>query len=282
MTHRFVVIGDVMFDVTSRGSEGTQSSPDIPARNTMQPGGGGANIAVWLTFLSQHVQLYAHVGEDLAGQTLAEALHTRGVQCTFTRSASASTGTCVIVVGDSGERFMRSDPGANAELALPNIAAVHTDHVHMSAYALRSASVASRLGTFTQEAKDRSITTSLDLSATYIVDHYGPVLQNCLWDVVFGTREEFSALPEPISAVSVVKAGASGVEVLEGNNRQLQAAPDLEPLDTTGAGDAYAAGFLSAWVTSGDIAAGMEAARDAARIALGRVGAWPPPPLPAR
>jgi len=282
MRQRYAVIGDAMVDVTSRGPVPTEFGADMPAVNTIQPGGAGANIAVWLASLGQSVSLYARVGADLAGNQVAEAILEHGVECAFQRSTDTPTGTCVVLVANNGERFMRSDPGANVELTLPNVADLQSRHVHVSAYALRSPKVAQALPAFTAEARRQSMTTSVDLAAVYMANDHAAVLHNCAWDIAFGTRDEFTALEDHLAPIRVVKAGAHGVEVRHMDERHVQPAPNIAPLDTTGAGDAYAAGFLTDWVHDHDIRGAMTRARQVAALALGRVGAWPSITLPAK
>lgn len=282
MSSRFAIIGDAMLDITTRVGAITPLQPDSVSENTVLPAGGGANVAVWLAALGHDVRLHAQIGDDTAGALIREALAQRGVHSALTQSESLATGVCVVLVDDFGERYMFSDPGANVELPIPEPESSRVDHVHINAYALRSDSVATGLEGFLAAAHATSVTTSIDLAAPYLAEQFAPLLRRCTPSIVFGTREEFARLHGSMNAIEVMKDGPAGVTVRDRDSITSQDAPAVQAIDTTGAGDAYAAGFLAHWVADRDLGGAMNHGRAMAAVALTRVGAWPPDHIAAK
>ena len=91
---------------------------------------------------------------------------------------------------------------------------------------------------------------SVDLGARAAIESFGPQrlatrLEQLAPDVIFGGEQEIEALGgEPQAPVLVVKRGAQGCTVVEDGRRSEHPAVDVQAIDTTGAGDAFAAGFL--------------------------------------
>ncbi len=113
---RIVVVGDVMTDVVTTLDGPIAHGSDTRARIVQRPGGGGANVAVWLARAGARVTLIAAVGDDLPGRAAAEALAAEGVDARLTVVAGRPTGSCVVLVEPGGERSMLPDPGANEAL----------------------------------------------------------------------------------------------------------------------------------------------------------------------
>ena len=274
------VIGEVMVDVIAITSSPPAPGSDAQANVSDQDGGSAANVAAWLADLGAPVELIARVGTDAPGDGAVERLAAAGVVLSIQRDPDRATGRCVVIVTPDGERTMFPDPGANAHLAHFE---THTwltgEHLHASGYSLlREGSRAAILGAL-ERARAGGLTVSVDASSEAPLRHLGP--ETFLgWleegDLLFANAAEARALtggatPEAAVAalverglVAVVKRGSAGALAGAGNARWSVPAAPADARDTTGAGDAFAAGFLASWTRDRDI---EEALRLATRLA---------------
>jgi len=289
-----VVLGDVMTDVIVLASEPLARGSDAAARISTRAGGSAANVAAWLAADGHSATFLGRVGTDPFGDAAVLDLERLGVRVHAVRDAGASTGTCVVMVDPGGERTMLPDAGANDRWALHDLP--HDDlraaaHLHVSGYALlREGSRDAALAALAT-ARTAGITTSVDASSSAPLMAVGPE-RFLHWahgtDIVLANADEATALTghddppaaaEALAAhvaIAIVKLGAAGAIAVdrEGHRWSVAAAP-ANVLDTTGAGDAFAAGFIGAW-TSG--AAPPDALEQGARLAgraVARVGGRP-------
>jgi sugar/nucleoside kinase (ribokinase family) len=170
---------------------------------------------------------------------------------------------------------MMSDRGISASLAAEDVKAewfAGGDWLHLSGYSLFSggagaAVAAARLGLAA------GARVSVDLSAATLVSDLGAEevrrrVAAVGAEVVFANQAEAVAVGELDVATMVIKRGAAGCTIVEGGRRRdVAARAGGEVRDTTGAGDALAAGWL---------VGGVEAAMAAAAACVGRRGAMPP------
>lgn len=274
------VIGEVMVDVIAITSSPPAPGSDAQATVSDQDGGSAANVAAWLADLGAPVELIARVGTDAPGDSAVERLAAAGVVLSIQRDSDRATGRCVVIVTPDGERTMFPDPGANALLAHIETHTWRTgEHLHASGYSLlREGSRAAILGAL-ERARAGGLTVSVDASSEAPLRHLGP--ETFLgWleegDLLFANAAEARALtggatPEAAVAalverglVAVVKRGSAGALAGAGNARWSVPAAPADARDTTGAGDAFAAGFLASWTRDRDM---EEALRLATRLA---------------
>lgn len=276
------VVGDAMIDVAIRALEPMQYGADTPSAIDVTPGGAGANIAVWLAALGHDVTLIASVGSDTYGAAMLAQLAQYEVSCHVKEHRDAPTGTCVVLLDENGERSMFPDPGANsllfqADVAIPPL----TAHLHLSGYTLAhpgSSHLVSALSEFPG-------TSSLDLASATIIGK-SPAIYHAatIVDVVFGTTPEFACLPHGLKmAHRVEKSGKDGVVAHVDDVMCEVHAPDVPVVATTGAGDAFAAGYLSVWLSDPhDVDGALVLGTHCAARALSRVAAWPTAIRPER
>lgn len=274
------VIGEVMVDVIARTSSPPAPGSDAEAFVTDQDGGSAANVAAWLADLGVPVELMARVGEDARGDSALARLASAGVVLSIERDPARATGRCVVIVTPDGERTMFPDPGANAHLAHIDTQAWRAgEHLHVSGYSLlREGSRAAVLGAL-EQARAGGLTVSVDASSEAPLRALGPeAFLDWLeaGDVLFANALEAQALTgvstaeEAVAAlvgrglVAVVKRGSAGALAGAGSQRWSVPAAPADARDTTGAGDAFAAGFLASWTRDRDI---DEALRRATRLA---------------
>jgi len=272
-----VVIGDVGMDVVAVPSGPIRYGTDTPAQVSMRRAGAGANTAAWLGTAGADVTLVARVGDDSAGRTARAELERAGVRCVWAVDRDLPTGLVVVLVDASGERTMLPSRGANAALrstdvtgALDVVAAFPggMPHLHLSGYVLldrgsRAAGLAA-IG----EAQRRGWSTSVDPQAAALVSEVGAAVF-LEWvrgvDLLLPNANEADALggvPTILANVHAVAVtdGAEGARWFGAGGEVWEvAAEPVAALDTTGAGDAFDAGLLAAWVADADPAAALAA-----------------------
>lgn len=290
---QFVVLGDVLVDVTARISNPLNHASDTEARISLHPGGSASNTAAWLAHLGHDVRLIGCIGGDSFGRLLSDDLSTRGVHSSLVMKETAATGACVVIVDSSGERTMLPDAGANALLSPSDVSLAGfgpDSHLHVSGYALLRESTHPAAIHALAHARAEGMTTSLDaasaapiLASPRAFDAAEPLL-----DLILANADEARALTgliDPHTAAIalaarvpwvIVKTGRSGAIAVHDGEVLTASAPQIEVVDTTGAGDAFAAGLLPAWRAGLAPIDALHRGIEAATIAVTRVGAGPP------
>lgn len=277
------VIGDLVEDVVVWSGPSARRGTDNPAVVTHARGGSAANVAARAATMAP-TRFVGRVGDDPVGTWLVESLAATGVECRVQRGGR--TGTVVIVVdpGD-GERTMYPDRGAAAELACVDHDWLNgTTMLHVPAYGLATEPAASSIIAAVHHVRRRGAQLSVDLSAVTLLEQYGierfaAVLQDLAPDVVLANADEAAALERsatwPTSSVVVVKDGPRPALVLleDGSCHRVDAVEVGSVLDTTGAGDAFAAGFLTSWMSGADPLESCRAGHRAAATVLRTPGA---------
>jgi ribokinase len=283
---RVVVVGDVMTDIVASLSGPVAHGSDTPARIVQRGGGAGANVAAWLARAGAAVTLLGRVGDDAPGRDVTEGLRAEGVDARLAIDPARSTGTCVVLVEPGGERSMLPDAGANAGLEavpLPDDAA----HLHVAGYALLHPGSRAAARAMLAEARARGLTVSVDPSSAAPLARAGAgaFLE---WiegvQLLLPNRDEaatLTGLPDPEAAARalsahahevVVKLGAQGALWTDGDAQLRVPAVDVQVADTTGAGDAFAAGLLAARLAGAAPADALGAGCALAAEAVARAG----------
>lgn len=287
-----VVLGDVMTDVIARYSGGLAVGSDTAAAVVLRPGGAAANTAAWLGRLGARCMFCGCVGDDALGRDAVAALRALGVETRLQVVPGAVTGTCVVLVDDTGERTMLPDGGANALLRAPEVA-VPGGHLHVSGYTLLGAGSRPAGVAALAAARAAGMTTSVDPASAAPLAAMGAVAFRALIagvDLVFVTLDEAAVLcgtrdPDRIAAdllaahpEVVLKLGAAGAR-WHGPDGAVAAVPAAPPpgpvVDTTGAGDAFAAAYLAARAAGGGAQAALRAACALAAAVCAQPGARP-------
>jgi ribokinase len=253
-----VVLGDLMVDVVTRVDAPLAHASDTPARISVQGGGSAANVAAWAAHLGTPTALVCRVGDDDRGRAALNEL--AGVDVHAEVDPQRPTGTCVVLVEPGGERTMLPDPGAN-DGPLPQIPV--GDHLHVVGYALlRDGPRASAMAAI-ERARAAGMTVSVDPSSWALIrpGAIPPV------DLLLPNERE----AELVRGDMVVKLGAAGARW---GDIHVAAEP-VAVVDTTGAGDAFAAGFLAARLSGGGRREALEAGCRVAGLAVAQVGARP-------
>ncbi len=270
-------IGDAVVDVVVELSRLPVVGDDVPGRISLSNGGQASNVAAWCSALGARAAVLSNVGADLAGDLVAGLLLRYGVELLGPGQAGgeASTGTIVSLVTPGGERSMVSDRGAAARLRASDVQAAWfrgCDWLHVSGYSLFGADDGEAALVAADLAHRVGATVSVDVSAATLVESIGAAesirrIRACSPNVVFSNEAERRAVGHIDGTSLVVKLGRNGFVLQDDSGERSWAALDAETVrDTTGAGDAFAAGW---------IVGGPELARMAAQACLGEVGAMP-------
>ncbi|GAA3624583.1 PfkB family carbohydrate kinase [Microbacterium awajiense] len=248
------VIGDLIDDVIVRRPGALERGTDNPAVIRHTRGGSAANVAAAAAPLSP-ARFIGRVGRDAAGDSLVAALQSAGVDARVQRGER--TGTIVILVDDDGERTMITDRASAADLEpIEQSWLDGTSWLHLPLYGFTSESSRGALLAAAAWAARSGVPVSIDLSSTALMRELGaPVLAGILADVVpdvvFANTDEDGCLAElglepPSDAVYIVKRGPAPVLLVVGGTcTEVAVEPVADVVDSTGAGDAFAAGYLA-------------------------------------
>lgn len=283
-----VVAGDVMCDVVAALPGPLAHGSDTPAPIGLLGGGSAANVAAWAAAAGAEVALVARVGDDALGHAAVRALRAGGVRTLVQTDPARATGTCIVLVHPSGERSMVPDAGANLALELTDLPAGR--HLHLPAYALlREGSRAAARGALAL-ARERGMTVSVDPSSAAPLAAVGAeaflewvegvdlLLPNADEARVLSGEDDAEAAAVALagSCEVVVTLGAAGAVWTDGREVVRVPAEATEVVDTTGAGDAFAAGLLVARLGGAGPAVALGAGCRLAARAVARAGARPP------
>jgi ribokinase len=285
-----VVLGDVMVDVVARLSVPLAPRSDAPAVIRFHGGGSAANTAAWLAKAGTRPLLVGRVGDDERGRAARDELLAAGVDAVLAADPELPTGTCVVIVGPEGERTMAPDAGANDGLSdtdLPDDLLVADGHLHVAGYALLRAGSRPAARAAIARALERGMTVSVDPSSAALlspkfVDHAegaGLLLPNAdEAQMLSGERDPQRAARALAArfAEVVVTLGAEGALWTDGHESvRTEALPVDAAVDSTGAGDAFAAGLLAARLDGAGPAEALAAAVRLAAQAVARPGGRP-------
>jgi sugar/nucleoside kinase (ribokinase family) len=286
-----VVVGDVATDVVVVLGGDPAPNSDRPATIRTRGGGAGANVAAHLARLGTAVTLVGCVGDDPPAAGLAGDLAADGVRLALRRVPGAATGTIVSLVEPGGQRSMLADRGANLELAPGDLVLPgRGGHLHLSGYTLLDPRPRAAGLVAIRAAIAAGATVSVDPASTGPLARYGA--EQWLADtagaaMVFPNAEEAWLLtgePDPEAAarllaarypVVVVTLGAEGALWASGDALVRRPAHPATVVDTTGAGDAFAAGLLALWLAAPhvDPAVALDAGLARAAQVVSRAGA---------
>lgn len=248
-------LGDLVDDIVVLLAGPVNEASDTPARIVRRRGGSAANVVGMAAGLGYAARFLGQVGSDAIGTVLLDELGRTGVDVAAVRRGGRS-GTIIVLVDTEAERTMLTDRGACLELSDPQrswLDGVSTLHVPF--YSLTEGALADSAVTVIAWAHELGVRVSIDVSSVAVIEQLGAdsvieMLEVLRPDVVLANGDEGRTLgiDAPLAgAVTVVKHGADPVEVFADQNRFTVPVPSIDQVsDTTGAGDAFAAGFLTA------------------------------------
>ena len=287
-----MVVGDLMLDVVLTPSQPLELGTDVPGRVAFRQGGSAATTARWLARLGVPTTFICAVGRDAAGRALIERVAAEHVRVRAIRVSGARTGRIGVVVAPDGERSFVADRGAADRLTPDDLRASWFERCRGApspgVFAPDEAPGRRRRRSAARYARASGARVSVDLASV------GPLLARGRRGArsVLGSRAGSrvrdrgrgrgarrptrGALVE-LAPIAVVKRGPRGATVLarEGESvlRFEVATKPLPATDSTGAGDAFDAGFLAGWLEAERRGAALPAALQRAALAGHRAAA---------
>ncbi len=236
----------------------------LPQQPSVKPGGAAANTVIGLGQLGTAAGFLGKLGKDSEGELFRRNLKASHVRTdALKEDPQLPTGHCISLITPDSERTMRTFMGASETLTPEDLTKEDFrgySHCLMEGYMLRNLPLVLAI---LQLAKAADLTICMDLSAPEIVkksQHILPQLLIDFVDVIFANELEATALtgltePEAslramteFCSLPVVKRGREGALIWDAQQQRPVAVPavDVKAVDTTGAGDLWAAGFLHA------------------------------------
>ena len=255
------VIGDLVEDIVVWLPESLNYGADTPARIVRTRGGSASNVAVFAATAARQqsrtdagARLIAQVGNDRLGDQLVGALHDAGVDPCVVRGGR--TGSIVVIVSPDGERTMITDRAASTQLQhAPENWFENVSLLHVPSYSLFSEPLATATRACISTAHEKNIPVSIDASSASLIKEFGvdkfrDLVRQLQPKVFFCNTDEadvMNLITQPLDLdIVVIKAGARPTTLIENKVvKTIEVEPVGEIIDTTGAGDAFAAGFLT-------------------------------------
>ena len=287
---RPLVLGDVMFDVVARLSGPLAPGSDAHAVIRFHGGGSAANTAAWLAEAGAEPLLAARVGDDERGRTMHDELRAAGVEAALAVDPELPTGTCIVLVGPDGERTMAPDAGANDGLSDADVSdelLAAAGHLHVAGYALLRSGSRPAARTAIARGLERGLSVSVDPSSAALLspeflDHAhgaGLLLPNAEEARMLSGERDPERAARALAArfgEVVVTLGPDGALWTDGNTSlRCDAVPVEAVVDSTGAGDAFAAGLLAARMDGAEPAEALAAGARLAARAVAQAGGRP-------
>ena len=265
---RVVVLGSINMDLITR----TPSLPEpgetvLGTSFTTAPGGKGANQAIAAAKAGSPVAFIGAVGDDAFGESLRRTLTSAGVDDSALRTAAGSSGIAAITVDDRAENSIVVVPGANAavrDLTDDDRAAIADADILLCQLEIPLDTVVAAF----EYARSHGVLTMLNPSP--VQDLPDALVTHT--DVLVVNEAEHARLVHRADSVNevITTLGPRGARY-RGSESFEVAAPSIEAVDTTGAGDAFAGALAARW-TSGPRHA-VEWACSAGSFAATRPGA---------
>ena len=281
-----IVVGDLMLDVTV-DAPALAAGGDVHGTVRARPGGSGANAAVWAAASGARVRFHGRVGDDATGRVLTESLAERGVEPALVVDPGARTGT-LLVVRLEDERSMVSDRGANARVSPDDLPErLEASAVLVSGYLLfHPSSEPAALAALDRARADH---VAIEASSWPLVEAYGNEVflqDTAAASIIMCNEMEARALTGRTgegAALALaerypsacVKLGARGAVLASSGVLLRAAAPTVDVLDTTGAGDAFDGAFLAALARGADPREALERGCRAGAAAAAGDDPWP-------
>jgi sugar/nucleoside kinase (ribokinase family) len=295
-----VIFGNVTLDIICYPVNDVPRHESISFDDvTISPGGCASNTAIGLAALGVPTTIVARTGNDEAAEMLFNYWERVGLDHRFVqRVRGNATGTSIGLVDDNFQpRFVHS-PGTNSSLSAelidpPEYAAMEVKHFHIAGFFVLP-NLFNQLAEKLAEIRNFGITTSLDVVFNVRMDD--PKLQKTLWEVLphldyftanayevfrLTGEEDYKKAADVLLTRGahniIIKLGERGCYILSPTFSGIIPGIVVEVVDTTGAGDAFTAGFISALVSGREIDDACRMGNQAgAKICtkLGAIAAW--------
>lgn len=290
---KVLVVGDTITDIIVMPEGPMVRGSDRRAIIRSKPGGSAANHAVWLGRLGMDVTFVSRVAAADLDKTAAY-FASRNVDARLAADTELPSGVLISIVDSDGERSFLTDRGANLNLSAADLPTSLLDRVKLlvvSGYCLFTEGPRAAVSALLREARERKIATAVDPASVGFLREVGP---ESFLKWTQGTGTIFANLDEALELTGsvdinlqmqtlgrfydrvVLKRGVAGAAVGGRKGVALSMpAPLSDVIDTTGAGDAFAAAFLSSELKGQPLEACLKAGIAAGSEAVATIGGQP-------
>ena len=291
---KILSIGDLLLDVVVRHDPATGAIDTAADAVQVLPGGSAANFAVHAARLGANMHFVSRVGTDWTGEMLVRSLLDEGVIAHVKVVEGTATGRVLAMVDRNGNNRMWSYPGASGTISPNDLDPswfAELDAFHLTGYSLlREGPRAAALCALQLARDNGNPFCTLDPNPSHLITDFGParfrdMIEGLSFDAIFPNMEEGRLLsgetdPEGvvgsllnIAPLVVLTMGDQGCLAARGVKRIIVPAAPAVAIDTTGAGDAFAAGFVVEYLNAQDLHAATLSAGHLAAQVVSRIGA---------
>lgn len=293
---RVAVVGSLNMDLVIRAPH-LPSAGETVLGGTFATfaGGKGANQAVGAARLGATVAMVGRVGDDAFGRLLRDGLVHERIDASAVRTnAGAATGVALITVDGAGQNTIVVASGANAAVTREDIDAAHNAIAQSAVLLLQlevpldvvryAAQIAHAAGCMVilDPAPAPGQPLPDDLYQLLSIIHPNEVEARALTGIAIATEADARRAAEALLArgcqAVVIKLGARGAYLATGARREAVPAIRVTPVDTTAAGDAFAAGMAVALAEQASVQAAVQFATVVGALKVTRMGAQPSMP----
>ncbi|MCH7788917.1 MAG: sugar kinase [Acidobacteria bacterium] len=282
---QIVTVGDLVDDIVVWLDGGLRSGTDTEVDIYRRRGGSAANVAAFAARDGCSTRFVGQVGDDPRGHALIAELARDGVDTRVV--TNGRTGTIVALVDGDAERSMLTDRGASTQLTTIDGAVLDSATIlHIPAYSLAVDPLATATIEIIGEALDRSVAVTVNASSVTLLEEFGvaefrSLVHTLRPAVFFCNRDEAMTLglgrrgPIPGARTTVITAGPRPTVAVAADGRSISVPVESVPvvLDTTGAGDAFCAGFLAATCRAQPLRSAIESGHRLAGLVVAEPGA---------
>ncbi|MFW5820249.1 MAG: adenosine kinase [Bacteroidota bacterium] len=243
--------------LVDRQSSDLMNEETLALQKTMASGGSAANTIHGLSNLGIETSFIGKIGQDDLRNFFMEDMKKAKINPILYKSSN-DTGRVMAFVSPDSERTMATYLGAAVELSPEDLMSgdfAGYNFLYIEGYLINNPELVKRA---IKIAKEYNLKTCIDLASYNIVEQYKDILLKDVLnqvDIIFANEEEARALTglDPVQSleiisgmceIAIVKTGAEGSLVKKGDEQLIVPALKVNSIDTTGAGDIYASGFL--------------------------------------
>jgi len=256
--------------------------------HTAISGGGAANVAKIAALLGAKVSFAGAIGNDEFGRLFKKSLAIAGVKLRLAIKPSP-TGICLMLRNETGETHIAASPSAALELSESDIGGKELQNarvVLIDGFMLDKSALVSHILSIVGQ---NGTAAAIDLSSPGIAREHAAEIAGYAKNyplILFMNEAELEAFSDGLKSamqetlfekntnfpIIVVKLGPDGALCYSGDKIIRAETQAVTPVDATGAGDAFCAGFLAAWIKNKNLAECAEFGNMAARTVLGAEG----------
>lgn len=266
---RIVVLGDLNLDILATLPEALPKKGEVRSPIQVMPGGSAGNFARAAAREGTEVTFIGCVGKDFVGDLLVGSLQAQGID-TRVKRVDRQSGTILSLAKKEGKTMICSR-GANDGLDFTWIEEgffVNADHLHLSGYSFLSPAQRGATRRAISIARSLDLTISIDPPPANLIQNFGVsafLAEISTADFIFPNFDEGRALSGKEGEESIVDAlaerfplgaltlGEAGSLAWYGKERDRYVSHPITAIDATGAGDAFAAGFVVSYLKDHDL-----------------------------